>query len=54
MKVIQDALVKARILRNDGWADIAGFSHRFSVDFLRPRIEVEIYEAGEEVVKNRG
>ena len=28
-KVIQDALVKAHILRNDGWKEIVGFEDRF-------------------------
>lgn len=44
-KVIQDALVNAGILENDGWAQIEGFSDSFSVDKKRPRVEVEIEEA---------
>ena len=43
-KVIQDALVRAGVLHNDGWADIDGFSDRFAVDKLRPRVEVEFIE----------
>lgn len=43
-KVIQDALVKAGVLRNDGWKEIRGFSDRFAVDADNPRIEVEIEE----------
>lgn len=43
-KVIQDALVKARVLENDGWANIVGFSDAFEVDKKRPRVEVEIVE----------
>ena len=43
-KVIQDALVKGGYLRNDGWADIAGFADAFALDKKRPRIEVEIEE----------
>lgn len=43
-KVIQDGLVRAGILRNDGWADIDHFTDRFDVDRVKPRIEVEIYE----------
>lgn len=39
-KVIQDALVKAGVLKNDGWANIAGFSDAFSVGKDRPRVEV--------------
>lgn len=43
-KVIQDALVETRVLRNDGWKDIIGFSDEFYVDKNHPRIEVEIEE----------
>lgn len=43
-KVIQDGLVKAGILGNDGWAQIEGFSDEFRVDAKRPRVEVEIEE----------
>ena len=45
-KVIQDALVKEGILRNDGWKDISGFSDSFGVDKDNPRIEVVIREVG--------
>lgn len=44
-KVIQDALVKAGRLANDGWKDIEGFEDHFAVDAEQPRIEVEIQEA---------
>lgn len=44
-KVIQDGLVKAGILKNDGWAQIEGFSDKFLEDAKNPRIEVEILEA---------
>lgn len=43
-KVIQDALVKAGILENDGWVQIEGFSDEFRVDAKHPRIEIEITE----------
>ena len=43
-KVIQDALVDAGVLKNDGWKEIRGFSDRFAVDADNPRIEVEIEE----------
>lgn len=43
-KVIQDALVKARFLKNDGWKNIAGFEDRFYVDKDKPRVVVEILE----------
>lgn len=47
-KVIQDALVKARFLRNDGWKNIAGVEDRFYVDKDKPRVVVEILEVTEE------
>lgn len=43
-KVIQDALVRAKILQNDGWKDIIGFEDRFCIDRKNPRIVVEIEE----------
>lgn len=43
-KCIQDALVRAGILKNDGWAEIDSFSDAFSVDPKNPRIVVEIQE----------
>lgn len=43
-KVIQDGLVKAGVLKNDGWSDIEGFSDRFAVDKKNPRVEIEIEE----------
>lgn len=47
-KVIQDALVHIGVLKNDGWAEIAGFRDKFFVDKKRPRVEVEILEAQQE------
>ena len=43
-KIIQDTLVSMNALRNDGWANIAGFSDEFRVDKKRPRVEIEILE----------
>lgn len=43
-KVIQDSLVKARILKDDGWNEVVGFSDRFEVDKENTRIEVVIRE----------
>lgn len=43
-KVIQDALVCAGTLKDDGWKYIVGFSDRFEVDKKNPRIEVLIRE----------
>ena len=41
-KIIQDALVATGVLKNDGWANIAGMDDLFFVDSDRPRIEVTI------------
>ena len=43
-KVIQDALVASKVLANDGWNEIKGFSDEFFVDSKNPRIEVLIME----------
>lgn len=43
-KVIQDALVAAKVLQNDGWNEIRGFSDEFKVDAHNPRIEITIIE----------
>lgn len=43
-KFIQDALVKAGVLRNDGWKEIEGFSDAFYIDKERPRVEVRFEE----------
>ena len=43
-KVIQDSLVKSRILKNDGWNYIDGFTDDFAIDPKNPRIEVIIKE----------
>ena len=47
-KVIQDALVQTRVLVNDGWNEIVGFSDQFYVDAANPRIEVLIREVGDD------
>lgn len=43
-KIIQDAMVKAGALRNDGWGEIDSFEDCFAVDKKNPRIEVQIAE----------
>jgi Holliday junction resolvase RusA-like endonuclease len=43
-KVIQDALVQAKVLENDGQEQIVGFSDTFCVDRHIPRIVVQIEE----------
>ncbi len=45
-KVIQDALVKTRVLKNDGWNEITGYLDEFHCDRKNPRIEVTIIEVG--------
>lgn len=43
-KVIQDALVKTGVLKDDGWDYIVGFQDNFYVDKEQSRIEVIIKE----------
>lgn len=43
-KFVQDALVQAGILKNDGWAEIGGFTDAFAVDKKNPRVEVRFEE----------
>lgn len=47
-KVIQDGIVRAGLLPNDGWNEIDHFSDAFAIDKDRPRIEITIYEKGDE------
>lgn len=46
-KFVQDALVRARVLENDGWRHIEGFSDEFAVDKASPRVEVVITDEEE-------
>ena len=43
-KIIQDALVQCKILPDDGWRYITGFTDEFYVDKKYPRIEVELWQ----------
>ena len=52
-KVIQDALVSAGTLKNDGWGQVSGHFDTFKVDKENPRIVVEFIEMEEEQCKNR-
>ena len=45
-KFIQDSLVNMRVLPDDGWKYIEGFTDRFIVDREKPRVEVVIEEIG--------
>ena len=47
-KMILDALVKAGILKNDGWNNIIGFEDTFDIDKENPRIEVTIIQQAKE------
>ncbi len=46
-KVIQDALVKAGTIQDDGWDQVTGYLDRFKVDKNNPRIVVEFIEQEE-------
>lgn len=48
-KVIQDGLVRAGVLENDGWKHIDGSASRFCVDAKNPRVEIKIYTEAENV-----
>ena len=48
MKVIQDALVKEGVIKNDGWKEIYSFECYFDVDKLHPRIEVRLEELNQD------
>lgn len=39
-KFIEDGLVMAGILKNDGWDNILGYADKFDIDKQSPRIEV--------------
>lgn len=49
IKVIEDALVKMKVIKNDGWKQIDGGVYSdFAVDKDNPRIEVTIEEVNNE------
>ena len=50
-KVIQDALVKAGTIENDGWKHIKGFSDEFYLDSENPRIEILLKEVEDYGIK---
>ena len=47
-KFVQDAMVKSGLLINDGWNNIAGFTHEFKIDKECPKIEIELVEVENE------
>ncbi len=46
-KCIEDGLIAARVLKNDGWKEISGYEDFFAVDKSEPRIEVVLREVEE-------
>lgn len=50
-KVVQDALVKAGTIENDGWKHIKGFSDEFYLDSENPRIEILLKEVEDYGIK---
>ena len=46
-KFILDGMIQAKLIRNDGWKEISGFTDEFHVDKNNPRVEVTIYEFNE-------
>ena len=42
VKFVEDGLVSAGILKDDSWRYVTGFEDTFSVDKVKPRVEVEI------------
>lgn len=49
IKFVLDGLVKAGVIKNDGWKQIGDILHFFDVDRRNPRVEVEITEIREVV-----
>lgn len=43
-KFIFDGLVKAGVIKNDGWAQIGDVKHAFEVDKKNPRVEIRVEE----------
>lgn len=43
-KFIFDGLQKAGVIENDGWSEVGDIIHKFKIDKVNPRIEVEIKE----------
>lgn len=47
IKYILDGLQECGVLENDGWKQINDITHKFAVDELNPRVEVELTEVSE-------
>ena len=37
-------LIKAGIIKNDGWNEVNSITHKFEVDKKNPRVEIEVHE----------
>lgn len=46
-KFILDGLVKSKVLKNDGWKQVAGFKETWDIDKKNPRIEVTLFPVKE-------
>lgn len=46
-KTVQDSLVLAGIIDNDGWKNIIGYVDQFYCDPKKPRIEILLVEVGD-------
>jgi len=44
MKYVQDALIKAHVIPNDGWNNIDNFTHHWHIDPVDPRLELTVIE----------
>lgn len=44
VKFILDGLVKAGVIKGDGWKQVGDINHSFEVDKKNPRIEINIKE----------
>lgn len=43
-KMILDGIVKAGVLKNDGWKEVGDILHTFKIDKKEPRIHVRLIE----------
>jgi len=46
-KFILDSLVSAKILPNDGWANVVGWHESFEINARKPGVRVQIFKDGE-------
>ena len=53
LKILLDSMVHAKVIENDGWKNVEGFSHKFEVDKSNPRVEILIEEVEEWTGRNK-